>query len=44
MTFTYDVLGRLATISFSNGTSIVFSYDPAGNRTSVVTTCPTGTC
>lgn len=45
MTYTYDVLGRLKTITYtSNNTQIVFSYDQNGNRTSVVVTCPSGTC
>ena len=44
MTFAYDNLGRLVTITYSNGTTIQINYDTAGNRTSIVTTCPTGTC
>ena len=44
MTFAYDNLGRLVTITYSNGTTIQFNYDTVGNRTSLVTTCPTGTC
>lgn len=43
-TYTYDNLGRLKTVTYANGTIISYSYDPAGNRTSVVTTCPSGTC
>jgi YD repeat-containing protein len=40
---TYDALGRLASTVYSNGTStttITYSFDAAGNRTSVVTTSP----
>ena len=40
---TYDALGRLASTVYSNGsstTTITYSYDPGGNRTSVVTTTP----
>jgi len=40
---TYDALGRLASTVYSNGsatTTITYSYDPGGNRTSVVTTSP----
>jgi YD repeat-containing protein len=44
MSFTYDNLGRLTVITYSNGTTVSFNYDTAGNRTSVVTNCPTGTC
>jgi YD repeat-containing protein len=44
MSFTYDNLGRLTVITYSNGTTVTFNYDTAGNRTSVVTNCPTGTC
>ena len=36
-TYTYDALGRLKTITSTNGSSINYSYDAAGNRTSVVT-------
>ena len=41
--YTYDPLGRLATVVYSNGTSITtmtYSYDAAGNRSSVATTSP----
>lgn len=37
-THTYDSLGRLAKVTYSNGTVITYTYDAAGNRTSVVTT------
>jgi uncharacterized protein RhaS with RHS repeats len=37
-TYTYDTLGRLSTICYDNGMKITYSYDPAGNRTQVVTT------
>ena len=44
MSYRYDALGRLASTVYSNGasttTTITYSYDPAGNRTSVVTTSP----
>jgi hypothetical protein len=36
-TYAYDALGRLKTITSTNGSSINYSYDAAGNRTSVVT-------
>lgn len=42
--YTYDSLGRIKTVTFANGTIITYNYDPAGNRTSVVTSCPGGTC
>ena len=41
--YTYDTLGRLATLVYNNGvttTTLTYSYDAAGNRTSVVTTSP----
>jgi len=41
--YSYDALGRLATLVYSNGvatTTITYSYDATGNRTSVVTTSP----
>lgn len=37
-TYTYDVLGRLATATYSTGVVITYSYDATGNRTGVVTT------
>jgi YD repeat-containing protein len=43
-TYTYDNLGRLKTVTFTNGTVITYNYDAAGNRTSIVTSCPGGTC
>ena len=39
--YTYDTLGRLATLVYSNGvttTTVTYIYDAAGNRTSVATT------
>lgn len=35
---TYDSLGRLSKITYSNGTVITYTYDAAGNRSAVVTT------
>ncbi|WP_238947603.1 RHS repeat domain-containing protein [Caldimonas brevitalea] len=37
MTYTYDTLGRVKTVTYSNGVVITYTYDAAGNRTSVVT-------
>ena len=34
--YTYDSLGRIAQVAYSSGLMIVYTYDPAGNRTSVV--------
>ena len=45
--YSYDALGRLASTVYSDGTStttITYSYDPGGNRTSVVTTSPRRPC
>jgi YD repeat-containing protein len=36
-TYTYDELGRLKAVTYSNGTTTAFSLDAAGNRTNVVT-------
>jgi YD repeat-containing protein len=36
-TYTYDTLGRVATVTYDNGKTITYSYDAAGNRTQVVT-------
>lgn len=30
--YTYDALGRLATITYPNGSTIAYAYDAAGNR------------
>lgn len=34
--YSYDTLGRLQQVSYPSGKSITYSYDAAGNRTSVV--------
>lgn len=36
--YAYDNLGRLSRATYSNGVVIVYAYDAAGNRTSVVIT------
>jgi len=35
-TYSYDALGRISTATYDNGIEIIYSYDAAGNRTSVV--------
>ena len=35
-THTYDSLGRLSQVTYSNGVVITYVYDAAGNRTSYV--------
>ena len=46
ITYSYDALGRLVTVSrtgtVNNGASAAYTYDPANNRTNVTTTAPTG--
>lgn len=42
--YSYDSRGRLQTVTFANGTTHTYNYDAMGNRTSVVTSCPGGTC
>jgi YD repeat-containing protein len=37
VTYAYDTLGRLSTATYDNGKQIAYTYDPAGNRTLVVT-------
>lgn len=36
VSYTYDPLGRLTQVSYSNGTVVAYSYDAAGNRSTVV--------
>ena len=43
-TYMYDALGRLIQVTYANGTTIVYTYDAAGNRTSVVVTCSASGC
>jgi len=41
--YTYDALGRVTKIAYSDGvktTTVTYSYDATGNRTSVVSTSP----
>lgn len=38
VTYKYDSLGRIVEAIYSTGLDIKYSYDPAGNRTTVVTT------
>ena len=35
--YVYDNLGRIWTVTYDNGLQVTYSYDAAGNRTSVVT-------
>jgi len=41
-TYVYDELGRLSKVCYDNGNRIVYNYDPAGNRTTIVV--QGGTC
>ncbi len=34
--YTYDELGRVRSVTYSNGSTVNYTYDPAGNRTQVV--------
>jgi YD repeat-containing protein len=43
-TYAYDALGRLTQVTYTNGTTIVYTYDAAGNRTSVIVTCSASGC
>ncbi len=42
--YMYDALGRITKITFNNGTTVVYSYDNNGNRTTVVVTCSSSGC
>jgi len=37
-TYTYDLLGRLTGVTYSNGSTVTYAYDAAGNRTTVAQT------
>ena len=37
VTYAYDTLGRVIRATYSTGVVIIYTYDAAGNRTSVVT-------
>lgn len=32
-TYTYDVYGRLLTVTYADGSTVTYTYDAAGNRT-----------
>lgn len=38
--YTYDALGRVVTVTYSNGAVITYTYDAAGNRITVVQAPP----
>jgi YD repeat-containing protein len=43
--YTYDALGRMVQVTYPDtGTTIVYNYDAAGNRTAKTITCGTAGC
>jgi YD repeat-containing protein len=38
--YTYDQYGRLTGVTYSDGSSVTYTYDAAGNRTVVAQTSP----
>lgn len=43
VTYTYDALGRVTSVSYDTGVVILYSYDNNGNRTQQVVNVNTGT-
>jgi YD repeat-containing protein len=43
VTYTYDGIGRLKTITYTDGTSVTYALDGAGNRVTVTTVTPNTT-
>ncbi|WP_377157198.1 RHS repeat domain-containing protein [Roseateles sp. UC29_93] len=39
--YSYDALGRIEKVRYSNGSTVTYTYDAAGNRKAVVRTAPT---
>jgi YD repeat-containing protein len=37
LTYTYDDLGRLETVTYDDGSVVEYDYDETGNRTAVTT-------
>ena len=37
-TYTYDQIGRLTGVTYTDGSTITYAYDDAGNRTTVTQT------
>ena len=44
VSYGYDALGRLVSATYSNGTTITYAYDAAGNRQQKSVTCGSGGC
>ncbi len=44
VSYTYDELGRLSQVTYSNGTVITYTYDTADNRTTQTITCGGSGC
>jgi len=42
-TYTYDLGGRLTSATYTNGTQVLYSYDPAGNIAAIATNSVTQT-
>ena len=40
ITYTYDNLGRIIQVTYSNGRVITYTYDAAGNRQTYTVTAP----
>ena len=42
VSYSYDALGRVVSVTYSNGANVTYTYDAAGNRTAVTAVAACG--